>query len=126
MNKRIWLMVVLAVWLVVMACGVSDDLSGVRDTGKAFMTALKDGDHAASYAMLSPGVQQEIGDMNAWVDFATPRNFEEYSFSSTNIENGVGKLDGEATLQGDKYNINLVIEKFGEDWKITGLNFQLK
>ena len=127
MQKRIgWMGLLVFMWVLLIACSVTGDISDVRDVGKSFMTALRDGEHVVSYDLLSPEVQQEIGGMEQWVAFATPRAFSDWSFSSTNIENDAGQMDGEATLNGDEYNVTLVFGKYGENWKITGINFILK
>ena len=127
MKKRLWWLALLVlIWLLVSSCGLTDDFSTVRDLGNSFMTALRDGDHAASYNMLAPALQQEIGDMNAWVAFAAPRNFSDWSFSSTSVDNGEGQMDGEATFTDGEYNIALVFGKYGDDWKLTGINFMKK
>jgi ABC-type glycerol-3-phosphate transport system substrate-binding protein len=128
MKKRLSIILVLAVLslLVLPACGLTSDMSNVGDAGKAFMTALRDGDHQASWKLLTPAVQEEIGGYDNWVAFATPRNFETFSFNSTNVENNQAQLDGEATLGSDTYLVTLVFDKSSDEWLISGINFSLK
>lgn len=76
--------------------------------------------------MLTPAVQEEVGSYDAWVVFATPRNFDTFSFSKNNIENTSAQLDGEATLAGDTYLVTLVLDKSGDQWFVSGINFSLK
>ncbi len=128
MKKRISVVMILAVLslLILPACGLTSDMSSVGDAGKAFMTALRDADHQASWDLLTPAVQEEIGGYDNWVAFATPRNFETFSFNSTNVENDQAQLDGEATLGSDTYLVTLVFDKTGDSWLISGINFSLK
>ena len=127
MNKKVlWLSIILFAWILVAACGLTSDMSTVRDMGKDFMTALEEGDHTTSYAMLSPELKQEIGNLDAWAAFAGPRAFWDWSFSSTEVENDMAQMDGEASFTDGDYDIRLVFTKYGDDWKITGINFWIQ
>lgn len=128
MKKRLLVIVTLVIisTFVLSACGVAGQLTDVSDRGKAFMAALRDADHATSWSMLTPAVQEEVGSYDAWVNFATPRNFETFSFSSNNIENNSAQLDGEATLGSETYLVTLVFDKSGDQWFVSGINFSLK
>ena len=128
MKKRflvIFTLVIISTF-VLSACGVAGQLTDVGDRGKAFMSALRDADHATSWSMLTPSVQEEVGSYDAWVVFATPRNFDTFSFNSNNIENNSAQLDGEATLGSETYLVTLVFEKSGDQWFVSGINFSLK
>ena len=105
------------------ACGAVKDLSAVNDAGDAFMTALRDGDVVTSWNMLTTEVQTEIGDIASWQDFVIPRNFSEWKFSNTQVENNVAQLDGEATLGADSYSVVLVFQKVDDYWLLSGINF---
>lgn len=125
--KKHLLFVLLALSLFVLpACGITQSLGSASDTGKEFMTALKDGDHQASWNLCTSDIQDEIGSYENWVDFASIRNFDDFSFNSTNVENDKATLEGEATLDGDVYKIILILYKSGDDWKVAGLDFALK
>ena len=128
MNKRLSILIAVVVLsaFVLSACKVAGQLTDVSNRGKAFMAALRDADHATSWSMLTPAVQQEVGSYDDWVSFATPRNFDTFSFSANNIENNVAQLDGEATLAGDTYLVTLVLDKSGDQWFVSGINFSLK
>lgn len=128
MKKQLLVLVTLIIVsaFVLSACGVAGELTNVSDRGKAFMAALRDGDHAASWSMLTPAVQEEVGSYDDWVAFATPRNFETFSFNSNNIENNSAQLDGEATLGNETYLVTLVFDKSGDQWFVSGINFSLK
>lgn len=105
------------------ACGAVKDLSAVNDAGDAFMTALRDGDVVTSWNMLTTEVQTEIGDIASWQDFVIPRNFSEWKFSNTQVENDVAQLDGEATLGAESYSVVLVFQKVDDYWLLSGINF---
>ena len=108
------------------SCSVVAGLQSASDTGNTFMQALKDNDNSTSWSMLSQNIKDELGSEAAWADFTEPRNFSDWSFTSTNIENSTATLDGEATLGADTYYISLVMEADGESWLITGINIELK
>jgi hypothetical protein len=125
MKKRIVSLSVLSMVLVMAlsACGVVNDVSKVGDLGKSFMTALKNNDATTSWDMLNSTVQTQIGDAAAWKDFVTPRNFSDFSFSNTQVNNNTAQMDGEANLGKDKYTVALVFEKNDDNWLIYGINF---
>lgn len=126
MKKRFSVLILLSVilMLVLSSCSAVSDLKTIGDMGKAFMTALEEKDTSASWNMLAPGVQTEIGDEIAWADWATIRSFPDWKFTNTEISNGVGQMDGEATLEGVTYQVTLVFDKIDEVWKISGINFE--
>jgi hypothetical protein len=123
-NK--FLIVAILSMLVLTACGAVSQVTAVSNAGKAFMTALKDGNHQASWDMLTQTVKDEVGNYDGWVAFATPRNFSTFSFSSNNITNNEAQLDGEASLNGETYTVTLVFDKTGDQWLVSGINFALK
>jgi hypothetical protein len=125
MKKRIVSLLVLSMVLVMSlsACGAINDVSKVGDLGKSFMTALQNNDATSSWGMLTTTVQTQIGDSTAWEAFVAPRNFSEFSFSNTQVNNNTGQMDGIATLGADKYTVALVFEKADDAWLISGINF---
>lgn len=126
MKKLLGISFILITLFSLTSCGVVSSLQSVTDTGNVFMQALKDGDSATSWNMLTKDVHDEIGSETAWADWIAPRNFSEWSFNSTNIENNSGRLEGEATLDGDSYIITIVMEANGDGWLISGINIELK
>ncbi len=105
-------------------CGVVNDLKDVSDSGHAFMTALSDSDHMTSWNMLTSDVQAEIGGFESWQEWAGFRNFDEWSFNNTQVDNGVGQLDGEATLDGESYQVILIFDKVDEAWQVSGISIE--
>ncbi len=128
MKNRVAILMVVSVVLVMAlsACGVVNDIGAVNDLGKGFMTALRDGDSSGSWDMLTTAVQEEVGGTDAWVDFVTPRNFSNWNFTNTQVENNSAQMDGEATLGEETYIVLLVFDKVDDAWKISGINFSLK
>ena len=123
MKKNLVLVTAVALVLVfsLTACGALKDVSNMGD---AFMTALKDGDHAASYQMLSEDIKAEIGGEAGWAEWAAIRNFDSWKFNSNSIENDVATLVGNAKLDGEDYVVTLIFDKIDEVWKITGISFE--
>jgi hypothetical protein len=128
MKNRIAILLVVSVIFVMAlsACGAVKDVSTVNDLGKSFMTALRDGDSTSSWDMLTQSVQDEVGGTTAWGEFVTPRNFSNWTFSSTDVQNNSAEMDGEATLGAETYTVVLVFDKVDDAWKVSGINFTLK
>lgn len=103
------------------ACG---QLGDVSDIGNDFMSALSTGDNAASFQMLHPDIQQEVGGESGWAEWTAIRKFEKWKFTSTSIENDTAQLEGTADLEGVTYDVVLVFDKVNEAWQITGINFE--
>lgn len=128
MKTRLSMLVLVSILavLTLSACGAVSDLGVVSDNGKAFMAALRDGDHETSWNLLDPSLQQEIGTYNDWIDFASPRNFSDTTFSSTDVSGTQGVMEGEAVLGPETYLVTLILGKSGDTWLLTGLEFSLK
>ena len=112
--------------LMLTSCGLAGDLKTVNDTGKAFMSALEAKDYNTSYVLLTPSVQEEVGGQSGWEEWASIRAFPDWKFTSTNIENGQGQMEGEATLEGVTYDVVLIFDKVEENWLVSGISFQAK
>jgi hypothetical protein len=129
MKNRIALLLVAAVLLAMTlsACGSVKDVAAVNDLGKSFMITMRDGDISSAWNMMTSSLQNEIGDINSWKESATPRNFSDWDFTNTQIQNKIAQMDGEATLGENKYTILLFFDKADDgSWKISGINFTLK
>jgi hypothetical protein len=126
MKKKIGMIVIIAALLVMAlsSCSVVKDVSAVSDTGKAFMTALQNGDHDASWNLLADNIKEEIGSKEAWAEWAAIRNFPEWKFTNTQFENNTGQMDGEATLDGVNYTVTLIFDKVDDTWLVSGISFE--
>ncbi|MHB8089014.1 MAG: hypothetical protein ACYDH2_12285 [Anaerolineaceae bacterium] len=125
-NTLILLVVSMLAVFALSACGLVKEISAIKDSGEAFMTALKEGDASASWNILATNVQEEVGGEDAWAEFAAPRNFDSWTFNEVNVENGQGTLTGEATLGADTYTIGMIMDQEDGVWKISGLQFESK
>ncbi len=128
MKNRIALLLVASIVLVMAlsACGAVKDVTAVNDLGKNFMTAMQNNDAAASWDMLTADIHTEIGDLATWEEFVTPRNFSEWGFSNTEVQNDVAQMDGEATLGEDIYTVLLGFTKDNDVWLISTIGFNIK
>jgi len=128
MKNRVAILIVVSIVVIMAlsACGAVKDVGTVNDLGKGFMTALRDGDTSGSWDMLTTAVQDEVGGTDAWAEFVTPRNFSDWNFTSTNVQDNSAEMDGEATLGAETYTVVLIFDKTDDTWKISGINFTLK
>lgn len=115
-------MVALLSMLLLVSCTANKDAATVSSVGATFMTALKNGDHLASWDLLSSNIKEEVGSYDNWVAFASPRHFESFKFSDTNVSNDKAEMKGEAVLTNRLYNVDLVFGKSADGWKITGIH----
>jgi hypothetical protein len=125
MTKKLMIVSMLVVFAAIALTGCQT-LGDVGDTGNQFMTALKSQDYTASYALLTPDLQTELGGLEGWRTFAEPRNFEEWNFTNTQFENAQGQVDGEATLGDEIYHITLILQNVNDAWKVAGIDIQFK
>jgi hypothetical protein len=106
-------------------CSAVKELGSIVEAGDTFMKTMKDGDHDASFRMLSTELQKGVGGQEAWNQFAAVRVPTEWSFSSKTISSGQGKLEGKATFTtGQQMNVLLTLIKEGGAWKIYGFDFK--
>jgi len=127
MKKHLaWISVILIGSLLLGSCSLAKEIGAVQKTGNDFMTGLRDSQYQATWGMLATSLQTEIGGYDAWVTFATPRTFDTWSFSSTNVKNDQAQLDGECAISSDAYTLTLVFDRVGTDWKVSGINVAAK
>ena len=97
--------------------------------GDSFMTALKDGNYSQAYGLCAPDLQKELGNASGLQTLIKNAQVQptQWSFSSRNITNDVGELDGSVTFANNREGtVRLVLGKAGSDWKITGFNLKPK
>ena len=94
------------------------------------MTALKDGDFPAAYALCMAELQSELGtvdDLSAMIDGNSARP-KEWSFSSWNVstdanQNTTAKVEGTVTYQDDRTGaVTLELIKVGDEWQVMSFN----
>ena len=116
MKKAIRTAAVLVIAMAALsACGAGDANKAADD----FMTALKGGDYEAAFDLLSPGLQQEIGNAEG-LQAAIPGAMSEWSFTSFNIENNTATIQGTGQGPDGLYNVGVVLGNANGEWKVTG------
>jgi hypothetical protein len=98
----------------------------IADQGERFMQSLKTGDYAGAYALCHPALQQKLGSAQGLQRLiengkAKPSS---WNFSSRNLENNQGHLEGTVTMVGGEGTVTLDLAKSGNDWKVIA--FDLK
>jgi hypothetical protein len=127
MKKQLaWITVILIGSLLLGSCSLAKDISAVQKAGNDFMTGLRDSQFQATWGMLATSLQTEIGGYDAWVTFATPRTFDTWSFSNTQVQNDEAQMDGECAIGSDAYTLTLVFGRVGAEWKVSGINIKAK
>ncbi|MCX6056447.1 MAG: hypothetical protein NTZ74_16350 [Chloroflexi bacterium] len=121
--RNIFIISLIAVFLLT-ACSALSEISSVNKTGATFMTTFKEDDPQSSWDMLTPEVQTEVGSLSAWTEFVSLRNFSEWKFSNTQVDNATAQMDGQSKLGVDTYSVRLVFLKINESWKISGVTFK--
>ncbi len=98
----------------------------VADVGEKFMQSLKAGDYATAYAQLTPALQKKIGtaqDLRRMVESGQAKP-SKWSFTTRNMENDEGHLEGSVSMQGGDGTVTLDLVKSGSDWKINAFNLE--
>jgi hypothetical protein len=127
MKKQLaWITVILIGSLLLGSCSLAKDISAVQKAGNDFMTGLRDKQYQVTWGMLTTALQTEIGTYDDWVNFASPRAFDTWSFSNTQVQNNQGQLDGECAIGSDAYTSTIVFDRVGTDWKVSGINITAK
>jgi hypothetical protein len=138
MNKKILLIIggvalvfcLLCVifFVVVFALGMGAT-QPAASAGEAFMTALKNGDHAGAYNLCSPALQRELGNAGSLGTRIKNGKVEPtaWTFSSRDINNDTGQLDGTVTFTGNREGtVRLVLTQVGGEWKISAFSLKEK
>jgi hypothetical protein len=120
--------VVVAVVSLTGVLGIFGVTQPVADVGEKFMQSLKAGDYATAYAQLHPALQQKIGtpqDLKKMVESGKAQP-SKWNFTTRNMENDQGHLEGSVTMQGAEGTVTLDLTKLGDEWKITSFNLTPK
>lgn len=136
MNKKIVLIIGAVLVVLCLCCagiGVLAVVLGmgttqpIVDVGDQFMTALKNEDYARAYALCAPSLQQELRNAQGLANLIRNARVQpvQWSYSSRNINNDQGQLDGTVTFTGNREGtLQLVLTQVNGVWKIAG--FRLK
>ncbi len=136
MNKKV-VLIIGAVLLVccagIVAVAALGGLAALGTTqpaaqaGENFMSALKAGDYSKAYDLCAPDLQSELKDVQGLETMITGGNVQpsKWNFTSRNVNNDTAQVEGNVTFTGDRSGtVSLVLNKMGNDWKVTG--FHLK
>ncbi len=98
----------------------------VADAGDKFMQSLRDGNYAAAHALMHPDLQQEIGtpqDLRQMIE-SNKAQPKKWTFTSRDIENDEGYLEGSVTMTGGEGTVTIDLVKVGNDWKVVSFNLE--
>jgi hypothetical protein len=139
MNKRTVIIAAVAVIGVCLCCavvavgftvmgglGIFGLTQPVADVGDKFMQSLKDGNYTAAHALMAPDLQRKIGtpqDLRRMVESGKAQP-SKWTFTTRNIENDEGHLEGSVTMQGGEGTVTVDLVKLGNDWRVIAFNLQ--
>ncbi len=100
----------------------------LADAGDAFLGALRDGNYAKAYSLCSTSLQRQFGNAQGLQRAVESSNTKpkSWSFSSRNVVNDNGTLQGNATLVGGEGTVELGLVKVGDTWKIDDVSLKFK
>jgi hypothetical protein len=98
----------------------------VADAGEKFMQSLKAGDYETAYGLCHPALQQKLGSTQGLKKLIEGGKAQptKWSFSSRNLDNDRGHLEGTVTTSGGEGTVTLDLSKSGSDWKVSAFNIQ--
>ncbi len=92
----------------------------VVTAGDAFMADLKNGDYSLAYALCTPELQQEVGDVPGVTALVQGYQPARWNWTNRSVRNGVGFLDGFLTYTSSKKGqVHLVLHQVSNDWRIS-------
>lgn len=96
----------------------------VVTAGDAFMADLKNGDYSLVYALCTPELQQELGDVPGVTALVQGYQPAQWNWINRSVRNGVGFLDGSLTYTSSKKGkVHLVLHQVSNEWRIS--NFRM-
>lgn len=138
MNKKIVLIIAAVLLVLCLLCagvGVLAVVLGmgatqpIVDVGDQFMNALKSEDYNRAYALCAPSLQQELRNAQGLANLIRNARVQpvQWSYSSRNINNDQGQLEGTVTFVGNREGtLQLVLTQVGGTWKIAGFRLREK
>ena len=94
----------------------------VVDAGNAFLEALDAQDFDAAYAMMSPELQNEVGE-NGLAEHFTNADLSDWSYSQRSIRNGVGRLNGRVMWNGEATELTFFFTNIDGQWRLVSYDF---
>jgi hypothetical protein len=92
-----------------------------------FLTLLRDGRYAAAYALCTPELQEELGDVDGLQSFIEDNDVQpaRWSITDRTVEADQATFDGEVTLVRNRPGtVSVVLDKAGEKWLVSGLHLE--
>jgi len=138
MNKKMLLIIAGAVLVLCLVCvgvivlsvGLGVGLTQpIANVGDEFMTALKNEDYTRAYNLCAPSLQQELRNPQNLANLIRNARVQptQWSYTSRNVSNDQGQLDGSVTFVGNREGtLQLVLTQIGGTWKIAGFNLREK
>jgi len=138
MNKKMLLIIAGAVLVLCLVCvgvivlsvGLGAGLTQpIANVGDEFMTALKNEDYTRAYNLCAPSLQQELRNPQNLANLIRNARVQptQWSYTSRNVSNDQGQLDGSVTFVGNREGtLQLVLTQIGGTWKIAGFNLREK
>jgi hypothetical protein len=136
-NKKRVLKIIIISILVVAAMFVTTVLSLIyfawnmadaqTETAHAFITHLAEGEIADAYALTNEEFQLHTSEPQLFKFIKTYPIIQnaEAEFTATSIENGITTLSGTLTNpNGTEAPLTVWLEKYGEEWSISGLSLE--
>ncbi len=89
--------------------------------GDTFMTAMKDGDFEAAYAMATPALREELGSPQQLEALFGARRPASWTWWNRQIQNQTGSVAGRVTYAGGgESQVVLFLLSVAGDWKVSG------
>lgn len=93
-------------------------------SGDDFMTAVRARDFERAYTLSTPALQRELGDAGRMRATAGALQPTEWSWSQRSIRNGIGRLVGNVTYQGDRSGgVTLQLHQVEGQWRVAAFRF---
>lgn len=123
------LMLLFALCLIIVGGSALVLTGDVRDTGEAFMIALRDQDYDAAFALTSPTLQADLGSSDALRGGIERGQVvpAEWSFTSHNRNNNEGDLNGSVIFaSGVEGRVEISFVLVDSEWRVEAINLEVK
>ena len=120
----------IAVLLIIVIIAVVGGLLGTAPMASAaddFMTALQDGEWDTAYGLCSPSLQSQLQSASNLSEMIVGGSAqpEKWKFTSRNVENGQGEVEGSVTMTGGVAGtVSVTLAKADDGWQVNGFNLQ--
>lgn len=89
-----------------------------------FLRALRAGDEAAAYSLLSPELQEELGGPERFARWARPLDPDRWFFVSGCSGHRMGRSDGIGWMEdGERFSVSFHLRREDGEWVIQGMEY---